>query len=78
MSATVNSTHANTVVAVAPSCMRSAAASERIARNALRFAHVTMAAAAAIAAPSQTISRTLSHAGDNGREASASRIRIRK
>ena len=35
-------------------------------------------AAAAIAAPSHAMSRTLNHAGDNGRGASASRRRIRK
>ena len=66
------------VVAVAPSCMRSAAASLSTVRNPRRLAHVTTAAADAIAAPSQAINRTLTQAGDSGRDASASRIRMRK
>ncbi len=77
-SATVNNTQAKIVVAVAPSRMRSAAPSLSTAWKALRFAQVTIAADAAIAAPSHASNRTLNHAGDSGRDASASRIRIRK
>ena len=74
--ATATSTAANTVVAVAPCRSRSAAPAPSIARNPFRLAHVTIAADAAPAAPTQASRRTLSQPGDSGSAASSSRNRI--